>query len=275
MNQEPKTNIKNIENPDKKSKKKAVNNENNLINKLFIQMKNYSLYNDRDSIINDGTWQGSSADDFNPSVKDINDLIYNSLNTGIENNESVYNDLNTDISNISKSYNYSVDMYRNQDKMNKFTLNKLDKFKKKNNHLLYDLDNKKRHQAIYLFYIDKYQAQIEILYLIIYSAIIAIILNYLNNKFKFIINDTIFIILLGILLSYVVIQTILKLFDIYYRSNINFDEYDFKKNIDQDISYNYVDPDLEEKCNAEIKLYDSVLADDISEDDIEDLNADE
>ena len=43
MNQEPKTNIKNIENPDKISKKKAVNNENNLINKLFIQMKNYSL----------------------------------------------------------------------------------------------------------------------------------------------------------------------------------------------------------------------------------------
>uniref|UniRef100_A0AB39J8U0 Uncharacterized protein n=1 Tax=Florenciella sp. virus SA2 TaxID=3240092 RepID=A0AB39J8U0_9VIRU len=131
MNQEPKTNIKNIENPDKISKKKAVNNENNLINKLFIQMKNYSLYNDRDSIINDGAWQGSSADDFNPSVKDINDLIYNSLNSGIENNESVYNDLNTDISNISKSYNYSVDMYRNQVKMNKFTLNKLDKFKKK------------------------------------------------------------------------------------------------------------------------------------------------
>uniref|UniRef100_A0AB39JAK5 Uncharacterized protein n=1 Tax=Florenciella sp. virus SA2 TaxID=3240092 RepID=A0AB39JAK5_9VIRU len=110
-----------------------------------------------------------------------------------------------------------------------------------------------------------------------YSAIIAIILNYLNNKFKFIINDTIFIILLGILLSYVVIQTILKLFDIYYRSDINFDEYDFKKNMDQnqDISYNYVDPDLEEKCNAEIKLYNSILGNDMSEDDIKDLNADE
>ena len=259
MDEEPKTNIKNIDFVDTSSRTNMINSENNLISELFEELNNYEIYTSG-ATANGDKWNDVDGE-YNSDISNeyIKDLMYNNLNTSIDNTRNVYSDLVVDVSNIVKSYNYNIDMYRNQKKMNDYTTNKINKFKEKNMHLFYDLDNKKKLQEIYTFYIYKYNAQIKILYTIMYVCIITIILNYLNKKFKFILNDTLFILLLGILLSYTVIKVFIQLYDIYYRSDINFDEYNYEKGIDGDISYSDISDNLDYgQCSAQIELYKSL-----------------
>ena len=63
---------------------------------------------------------------------------------------------------------------------------------------------------------------------IILAASLTIVLIYLNKHFKFILNDTLFVLALGIIFALLVIRIFIELFDILFRSNINYDEYDLR-----------------------------------------------
>ena len=55
--------------------------------------------------------------------------------------------------------------------------------------------------------------------------LVTISLSFLNMKFNMIMNDTLYVFVIGIISSGFVIYICYKLYDIFMRDNINFDEY--------------------------------------------------
>ena len=164
---------------------------------------------------------------------------------------------NIDVSNVSMTYNKTADMYRNQYAVDRYVESKMNKFKKRNKHLLEDVDNKIRQKEIYTYYYKKYNAQKKILLNIVFGALLVIGLSYLNKSYKFLLTDTLFILALGLILAVIVINICIQLIEIFFRNNINYDEYDFM--FDADLNSDYLGYSNEEKerqdCDAEIKAY--------------------
>ena len=109
-------------------------------------------------------------------------------------------------------------------------------------------------KEIYTYYYKKYNAQKKILMNIIVASLLTIVLTYLNKSYKFLLTDTLFILALGIIFATIVINICIQLFDILFRNNINYDEYDFMFNI----KGNMLNTDNEKErqnCDAEIKAY--------------------
>jgi len=175
-------------------------------------------------------------------------------------NDTVDKLANVDISSVSLSYNKAADMYRNQVAVNEYVEGKKNKFKTRNKHLLEDVKNKKRQKEIYTYYYKKYNAQKKILFNIILGAILTIVLTYLNKRYKFIFNDTFFVLALGIIAAAIVINITIQLIEILFRNNINYDEYDFTYEPGSattgtdDLKRSQTENELE-KCDAEIKAY--------------------
>ena len=161
------------------------------------------------------------------------------------------------IGNISKSYNKTADMYRNQKAVDHYVKEKKDKFDKRNYHLLQGVNNKLRKKDIYTYYYKKYDAQKKILSTIIIASLLVIVLVYLNKRFKFLLTDTLFVLALGIVFAFLAINVCYQLIEIFFRNNINFDEYDFMyQGLDSNINtlQNNKEKD-KEMCDAEIKAY--------------------
>ena len=163
------------------------------------------------------------------------------------------------IGNISKSYNKTADMYRNQRAVDNYTKEKKEKFKKRNYHLLRGVNNKIRKKEIYTYYYKKYEAQKKILSTIIIASLLVIVLVYLNKRFKFLLTDTLFILAMGIVFAYFAINICYQLIEIFFRNNINFDEYDFMfqdQGFDSNINSLQNNKDKNrEMCDEEIKAY--------------------
>lgn len=162
-----------------------------------------------------------------------------------------------DVSNIQLSYNKTADMYRNQIAVDHYVGGKKTKFQKRNKHLLEDVDNQIRRKDIYTYYFKKYNAQKKILLNIVIAALLTIGLSYLNKKYKFLLNDTLFILALGIISAVLVINICNQLLEIFFRNNINYDEYDFMfgSGFNAD-NLGYSDKEKEsQECDAEIKAY--------------------
>jgi len=161
------------------------------------------------------------------------------------------------IGNISKSYNKTADMYRNQRAVDNYTKEKKEKFKKRNYHLLQGVNNKMRKKEIYTYYYKKYDAQKKILSTIIIASLLVIVLVYLNKRFKFLLSDTLFVLALGIVFAFFAINISYQLIEIFFRNNINFDEYDFMFNsLDSNINTLQSNKEKDrEKCDVEIKAY--------------------
>ena len=164
---------------------------------------------------------------------------------------------NIDVSNISMSYNKTADMYRNQYAVDRYVESKMNKFKKRNKHLLEDVDNKIRQKEIYTYYYKKYNAQKKILLNIVFGALLVIGLSYLNKNYNFLLTDTLFILALGLIFAVIAINICSQLIEIFFRNNINFDEYDFM--FDADLNSDYLGYSNKEKemqdCDVEIKAY--------------------
>ena len=90
---------------------------------------------------------------------------------------------------------------------------------------------------------------------IIFASALTIVLIYLNKHFKFILNDTLFVLALGIVFAVLVIRIFIELFDILFRSNINYDEYDFMFRGGAGTHELGEKDKKPEKCDEEIKAY--------------------
>lgn len=186
---------------------------------------------------------------------DLFEIVTNATNFDLSNVDKLEE---LDVSNVSLSYNKTADMYRNQKAVDHYVDEKKQKFKTRNKGLLQDVENRIRQKEIFTFYYKKYNAQKKILLYIILASILTIGLRYLNKRFKFLVTDTIFILTVGIIFAFLVINVCIKLFEIFFRNNTNFDEYDFmfqnKSNINNIIEKNNKETEIE-KCDAEIKAY--------------------
>ena len=131
-------------------------------------------------------------------------------------------------------------MKKNQDFMNDYIENEYNIINKNKNNSLTNIYNNKRHLDINAYYYKKNKAQLKILYDLCLVIIVIIILTLLNKKFSFIFNDTVYIILVGLISGVYIIYLIYQLYDIFVRSTQNFDEYEyhFNKNL------------VNKKCNS-------------------------
>jgi hypothetical protein len=217
-------------------------------NELLDNILDNELYNQE-------LYNGGIGERYGNVGTDVNNVLYDIVNSSTNFDISNIDQLsNIDISNVSMSYNKTSDMYRNQKAVDFYVEGKKNKFQKRNKHLLQDVDNKIRQKEIYTYYYKKYNAQKKILMNIIVASLLTIVLTYLNKSYKFLLTDTLFILALGIIFATIVINICIQLFDILFRNNINYDEYDFMFNI----KGNMLNTDNEKErqnCDAEIKAY--------------------
>lgn len=223
--------------------------QNELLDKVLDdEIYNQELYNGGIGSRYGGNGTALKDDFFN--------IVNNSTNFDVSNVDKLSN---IDIDNVSKSYNKTADVYRNQTSVNKYVDKKKDKFEKRNKSLLLDVSNKIREKEIYTYYYKKYNAQKKILMNIIFSALLTIILIYLNKHFKFLLNDTLFVLALGIIFAILTIRVCTEMFDILFRNDINYDEYDFmfhSRATADELGHQGSDADKTSgKCEEEIKAY--------------------
>lgn len=222
-------------------------------NELLDKMLENELYNQE--LYNGG--KGSRYGGNGTAVKDdFYDIVKKSTNFDVSNVDYLSN---IDVSNVSMTYNKTADMYRNQNAVNHYVEGKKRKFEKRNNRLLQDVDHQIRQKEIYTYHYKKYNAQKKILRNLIMSSLLTIGLTYLNKNYKFILNDTLFILAIGIIFASLVINICAQLTDILFRNNTNYDEYDFLFNVKgNNASDNplYSAKEKEsQKCDSEIKAY--------------------
>lgn len=220
--------------------------QNDLLDKMLdSELYNQELYN------------GGIGSRYNGKGTEMKDDFYEIVNNSTDFDMSNINKLsNIDVSNVSKSFNKTADMYRNQTAVTKYVDGKKEKFKKRNKKLLSDVNNKIREKEIYTYYYKIYNAQKSIFINIIFASLLSIGLIFLNKNFKFIFNDTLFVLVMGIIFAALSIDICIRLFDIFFRSNINYDEYEFTFNGETN---NHIDGKVKKanksNCDAEIKAY--------------------
>jgi hypothetical protein len=73
----------------------------------------------------------------------------------------------------------------------------------------------------------KYRAINEILYIILFITIVILLLTILNKMVTYF-DDVAYGILVGVIIAIGTIDIVRKIFDILFRNNINYDEYEYK-----------------------------------------------
>ena len=157
--------------------------------------------------------------DFDTKQKNINDL--NNLYKG---KFDVYASMDSNL-------RYMQDQYVNSKQSNKLTEsnlevveNELKQIKSKNDSIAQDKTNKVRQLQINSFYQQKYNAQIGVLKTISIISIIVIIVSLMKRKGF--VPDTIYGIILGVILLIGIFAVSYQLFDIFIRDKSKFEEYD-------------------------------------------------
>lgn len=237
----------------------AFDKQTKLLDKTLENIYNDELYHD--DILRNGIYYQKY---FDKNGKDILKNFKQLFKSNSKKQESTIDVVTSSSDNVSNSYNYSVDMYRNQDTMNRFLENKVKKFRKRNKALLEEVDDHLKMKQLRTYYYKKKKAQIKILYSIIITSVIAFILSFLNKNFDFIMSDSLFVILLAILFVAFSGYVFMQIIEIMFRSNIDFDEYDFQFNLPR----NYADGEGsgtgksksdEEKCAIQIQNYKKLM----------------
>lgn len=237
----------------------AFDKQSKLLDKTLENIYNDELYHD--DILRNGIYYQKY---FDKNGKDILKNFKQLFKSNSKKQESTIDVVTSSSDNVSNSYNYSVDMYRNQDTMNRFLENKVKKFRKRNKALLEEVDDHLKMKQLRTYYYKKKKAQIKILYSIIITSVIAFILSFLNKNFDFIMSDSLFVILLAILFVAFSGYVFMQIIEIMFRSNIDFDEYDFQFNLPR----NYADGEGsgtgksksdEEKCAIQIQNYKKLM----------------
>ena len=225
----------------------AFYSQNKLMDELIKQMYNYDLY---------GRYKDTKFESsYNPTSIDLS----NSLNINIQSQNAMLDSLASDAKRIQKTYNYNSDMYRNQVKTNTQIKKEKDIVEQRYNIVTDKIRNNQKQNEIYQYYYYKGRAQLKIIKTFIVLIIVLIFLTFLNKKFNFAMNDSVYSFLVGLLFAVYVIYTCKQLYDIYLRSEFVFDEYDRGENPgtsidldkDKNKNKNKNKKKKEEKCKSE------------------------
>lgn len=90
----------------------------------------------------------------------------------------------------------------------------------------FNLDKENSFSNLYIY--KKTKMINNILYVIIITCVLIILLTFINKTYNYF-DDVAYLIICGILLGVVIVYIGYNLWDLYFRSNVNFDEYDYNK----------------------------------------------
>jgi hypothetical protein len=220
-------------------------------NKLFDDVLENTLDYDLYGIDKRDKEYSRFNDSFENSEINTNNIRENHLDIlkkSFDYHTKMMNTIGEQTDSLNKSYNYIGDMHRNQKFMTDYVKENKDKLENRNSHLIEDLENNKKQTEIYTYFYKKNKAQLNILYTLMYVILIIIVLTFLNMKFNFVINDTLYYMLISAISSIYFIYLLYQLFDLFLRNNINFDEYD-----SMFWSKEFVDPTVNLKNSTENK----------------------
>ena len=187
--------------------KLAFDTQNRLIDKATEDLYKYDVY---------GRFKESNR------ASDASDVLSDTIAV----QDEMLRGLNNRLDNIQTIYDYSADAYRNQENTN-IMMKKQKKVMKKRYNQIHDsiMENQKQHM-IYQHQYFKNKAQIKILYTFIFLLLAMTIFTFLNRSFSVYFTDNIYVISMGLSLSFFFIYTCLQLYDIFLRSDFIYDEYE-------------------------------------------------
>lgn len=198
------------------------NSKNQLFDDVLENAMDYDLYGKDKRSLDFSNFKDGYP---NGIIDDIRSNNLNILNKSLDYHNNMVGAIDEQNKNLNKSYNYVSDMHRNQKFMTGYVKESKDKLESRNYHLLQGLENNKRQTEIYTYFYKKNKAQLKILYSLMLVILVIISLSFLNMKFRMIMNDTLYVLLIGIISSLYVIYLCYQLYDIFMRDNVNFDEY--------------------------------------------------
>lgn len=207
-----------------------------------------------DNIINETYNYEFNVD--NKNNNDIDDLQNNEISL----NDVFIEDINRVSKQLDKTIINTLDSERNQEHMNKFISAQQESIIKKNKNVLTDLEESNKKLLVNYFYYKKNKIQVKIMYYLLIVIFALLSLSYLNKYFKVIMNDTLYIILSASLILVYLLYFCFNVYDLYARSDVNIDEYDFNSytsaSIDginsADDSNSAIDDDLINKDDLDI-----------------------
>ena len=244
--------VKNIKNNDTNSMdvmQSTFESQNNLIDSIINKMYNYDLY---------GRYKDASYNEENPheyTSSKLSTLLQKNINTQNE----MLNSLSKDGNRLGQTYDYNASIYKNQLDTNLQIAEEKDVVQNRYNSTTETIEKNNKQHEIYQYHYYKYRAQMKILYHFILLMVVIIIVTYLNRNFNFILNNALYVLILGILCAVFFIYLIRQLYDIYLRSKFVFDEYDYpspssnRATSDADDSDGDLDDDSsdDENCEAQ------------------------
>lgn len=198
------------------------NSKNHLFDKVLENVMDYDLYGKDKRNLDFSNFKDGFPDENTDNIRNNHLDI---LNKSVTYHNNMIGAIDEQNKNLNKSYNYVSDMHRNQRFMTGYVKESKDKLESRNYHLLQGLENNKKQTEIYTYFYKKNKAQIKILYSLMLVILVIVSLTFLNMKFNMVMNDTLYVLLIGMISSGFVIYLCYQLYDIFVRDNVNFDEY--------------------------------------------------
>ena len=241
--------VKNIPNNNSNSNNTieyAYEKQNILMDEIIKKMYNYDLY---------GRYKNKNYLVNNPHEYNYNDLS-GVLNKNINVQNTLLDSIVSEGDRLEKSYDYNASIYQNQLNTNNIVAREKDVVQKRYESTEDQLRANHKQHEIYRYQYYKHRAQMKILYYFILLMVLTIIVIYFNRNFNVIINNALFVIILGFMYSFYLIFLLRQLYDIHLRSKFVFDEYENtnKPNISTSNSSNTLDSstdDDDEECDSQ------------------------
>lgn len=198
---------------------------------LYDQLYNYDLYGanksgkdtDNEYIYLDAKFNSSVGGNAGAGALTT---MSNLLEDNLTSHKATLDLLEDNAVRLGDTYDYSSDMYRNQKYTNDSVKLESDIIKKRHDAVIGTIQENQRQFEIYRYYYYKNKVQLNILYSFLIYLAVMIVLTFVHNLFPIFVTNTMYVILFGVGTAAFFIYLCRRLYDIYLRSDVVFDEYD-------------------------------------------------
>jgi hypothetical protein len=236
--------------------KTSFNDSHNAYSKIVDKIMDYDMFIKNEYSRDVGGTVEDSANftsEF-PLIDDENEILemLNNNADAINNLKEQMNEtVKKNASDISGTFHKSADMYRTQGFFEDVVEAQYDNLEGRIGKLNHDSMNKKRLIEINNYYYLKNKAQTRILRMFFGLTVLIGILHYMNANIPSLMNDTLYIILIGLMFAIFVIFLCYSLYDIIMRNDHNFDEYDYywKRKVHTDVDPSKINLELQKDLN--------------------------
>mgnify|MGYP001273408538 CR=1 FL=1 len=132
----------------------------------------------------------------------------------------------SEITDISQSFLQTEQMNKDQKKVNTLMENQYELLKERNKNINRINNHAQKKHDIYAYYYYKYRKQLEILYILLLFIIFLLLISIIDRYYPM---KIVYSIIVGLSTAIFFIYTGERIYDIYLRSEIVFDEYEFSK----------------------------------------------